>query len=180
MAHYPILILLTFALLAALFRHAECDYTSCMRPGAALLVFWCVMALPVSAADQSPHEQYDAITALRLDPGSTYQLSLANRIELRRGDVEIYLEEGKLIFFAPIDGRITGFIFSGRGHALAFPREVVEKQQMAHFLGAPVLDQVFLSAYVRFTDDSAEDLLRQFRSAKLVAQTDTDFADLSN
>jgi hypothetical protein len=162
-----------------------------MRTGVALFALWCLVSLPVSFAaaqssnepsphEQSPHELYDALNALRLDPASTYQIETANRIELRRGDVEIYFEEGKLAFLAPIDGRVTGLVFAGRGHALAFPREVVEKQQMAHFLGAPVLDQVFVSAYVRFTDDSAEDLLRQFRSAKLVAQTDTDFADLSN
>src|SRR5208282_1017446 len=181
MAHCPILILLAVALLAALFRNAECDYTSCMRPGVALLVLWCLILPPVSpAADQSPHELYDAINALRLDPSATYQLATANRIELRRGDVEIYFEEGKLAFFAPIDGRITGFIFSGRGHALAFPREPVEKQQMARFLGAPVLDQEFLSAYVRFTDDAADDLLRQFHSADLTPQLDTAFASLSD
>src|SRR5579863_533837 len=181
MAHYLILILLAFALLAALFRHAECDYTSCMRVGAALFALWCLIAPPVlSAADQSPREFYDALNALRIDPATTYQLVTSNRIELRRGDVEIYFEEGKLAFLAPINGRVTGFVFSGRGHALAFPREVVEKQQVARFLGAPVLDQVFLSAYVRFTDDAADDLLQQFRTAKLEPQMDTAFASLSD
>ncbi len=152
-----------------------------MRAAAALFVLWRLIAPPVSfAADQSPHELYDALTGLRLDAATTYQLVTANRIELRRGDVEIYFEEGKLAFLAPINGRITGFVFSGRGHALAFPREVVEKQQMARFLGAPVLDQVFLSAYVRFTDDAADDLLHQFRTAKLEPQVDTAFASLSD
>src|SRR5580692_12684453 len=126
-----------------------------MRPGVALFILWCLMAPPLSpTTPQSPHELYDALNALRLDPASTYQLVTANRIELRRGDVEMYFEEGKLAFLAPINGRITGFVFSGRGHALAFPRDVMEKQQMAHFLGAPVLDQEFLNAYVRFTDDT--------------------------
>src|ERR1700722_314179 len=181
MAHFTILILLALALLAALFRHAECDYTSCMRPGVALFILWCLVAPPVSSTtDQSPHQLYDALNALRLDPASTYQLATANRVELRRGDVEIYFEEGKLAFLAPLDGRVTGFVFAGRGHVLAFPREIVEKQQMAHFLGAPVLDQVFATAYVRFTDDAADDLLRQFHSANLVPQMDTDFAALSN
>ena len=151
-----------------------------MRAGAALFVLSCFFSLPVSrAADQSPREVYDALNALRLDPSSTYTLTIANRIELRRGDVEIYFEEGKLAFFAPIDGHVTGFVFSGRGHVLAFPREVVEKQQMAHFLGAPVLDQVFASAYVRFTDDTPDDLLRQFHSANLTPQADPNFASLS-
>ncbi len=181
MGHFSILILFALALLSALFRHAECDYTSCMRAAAALFALLCLIAPPVfSAADQSPREFYDALNALRLDSATTYQLVTANRIELRRGDVEIYFEEGKLAFLAPIDGRVTGFVFSGRGHALAFPREVVEKQQMARFLGAPVLDQVFLSAYVRFTDDAADDLLQQFRTAKLEPQVDTAFASLSD
>src|SRR5580698_9492421 len=152
-----------------------------MRPGVALFILWCLIAPPVSStAHPSPHELYDVINALRLDPGATYELSAANRIELRRGDVEIYFAEGKLAFLTPLDGRITGFVFSGRGHALAFPREPVEKQQMAHFLGAPVLDQEFLSAYVRFTDDAADDLLRQFHSANLTPQMDTAFASVSD
>jgi hypothetical protein len=164
-----------------LFRNAECDYTSFMRLGTAFLVLWCFIPPPVSStSDQSPHEHYDVLNALRLDPASTYQLSAANRIELRRGDVELYFEEGKLAFFAPNDGRITGFVFSGRGHALAFPRDLVEKQQMAHFLGAPVLDQQFLSAYVRFTDGAADELLRQFQTANLSPQLDTAFASLSD
>jgi len=159
-----------------------------MRTGLALLALWCLTtpalspaAQPAPAAtDQSPHELYDALNALRLDPAATYQIAPANRIELRRGDVLVAFEEGKLTFFAPIDGRVTGFVFAGRGHTLAFPREPVEKQQMAHFLGAPVLDQVFSSAYVRFTDDAADDLLSQLRDAKLTSQTDTEFAAISD
>lgn len=167
--------------LCSLFPYAECDYTSSMRSGAALLALCCLAApTPSPAAERTAHQLYDALTALRLDPAATYQLSSANRIELRRGEVEIYFEDGKLTFFAPIDGRITGFVFAGRGHALAFPREPVEKQQMAHFLGATVLDQVFISAYVRFTDDSAADLLRQFHAASLTPQNDAAFASDSD
>jgi hypothetical protein len=152
-----------------------------MRLGVALLILSCFITPAVSSAsEQSPHELYDAFNALRIDPAATYQIIAANRIELRRGDVEIYLEEGKLAFYAPIDGRITGFVFSGRGHALAFPRDPAEKQQMARFLGAPVLDQQFLSAYVRFTDDAADDLLRQFHTANLSPQLDSAFASLSD
>jgi hypothetical protein len=179
--HSLILIFFLRASAAALFRNAECDYTSCMRPGVALIALGCLIALPVSrAAGQSPHELYDTLNALRVDPSTTYQLVPANRIELRRGDVEIFFEEGKLAFLAPMDGHTTGFVFSGRGHTLAFPRDVVEKQQIAHFLGAPVLDQEFLTAYVRFTDDAAEDLLRQFHSANLAPQLDSAFASLSD
>ena len=152
-----------------------------MRPGVAALVLSCFVTPALcSAAENSPHQIYNALNAVRLDSAATYQVVTANRIELRRGDVELYFEEGEIGFFAPLDGKITGFVFSGRGHALAFPREPVEKQQMARFLGATVLDQVFLSAYVRFTDDAADELRHQFQSAKISAQTDTAFTERSD
>jgi hypothetical protein len=159
-----------------------------MRTGGALLVLCCLaapalypatkqtQAPALASTEPSPHQLYDALNALRIDPAATYQIVPANRIELRRGDVLVAFEIGKLAFFAPMDGRITGFVFAGRGHTLAFPRDPVEKQQMAHFLGAPVLDQIFSTAYVRFTDDAADDLLGQLRDAKLTPQTDTEFA----
>src|SRR5260370_833753 len=44
---------------------------------------------------------------------------------------------------------------------------------MGRFLGAPVLDQEFINGYLRFTDDTAGELLRQFRAANLAVQTDS-------
>jgi len=103
----------------------------------ALIALWCLIAPPVSSVgDQSPHELYDALNALRIDPATTYQLVAAIALNSAVATSR-FSREGKLAFLAPIDGRVTGFVFSGRGHTLAFPRDVVEKQQMAHFLGAP-------------------------------------------
>ena len=119
---------------------------------------------------------YDAIKGLRIDPANVYRIAPANRIELRRGDAVLSFEEGLLGFFSPLDGQITGAVFSGRGHVLAAPREPVEKQQMGRFLGAPILDQEFINGYLRFTDGTADELLRQFRAANLVAQTDSSIA----
>jgi hypothetical protein len=44
---------------------------------------------------------------------------------------------------------------------------------MGRFLGAPVLDQEFINGYLRFTDDTAGELFRQFQAANLTVQTDT-------
>jgi hypothetical protein len=144
-----------------------------MRVGAIVLALWCLLAPAVfPATERSPHELYDAIKALRIDPTNAYRIVPANHIQLRRGDAVLSFEEGTLTFFSPLDGQITGVVFSGRGHALAVPRDPVEKQQMGRFLGAPVLDQEFINGYLRFTDDTADELLRQFRAANLAAQTD--------
>jgi len=153
---------------SALFRDAESDYTASMRAGAGLFALLCLLIPAASlAGEKSPHELYDALNDLRVDASAAYPISSTNRIELRRGDAVISFEEGTLAFFLPLDGLVTGAVFSGRGHVLAVPRETVEKQQMGRFLGAPVLDQVFVNAYLRFTDGTAEELLRQFRATEI-------------
>jgi hypothetical protein len=147
-----------------------------MRAGVALLgLCWLVMPAMASPADKSPREAYAALTAVRVDPASTYQIEVADRIELRRADMLVSFEQGKLAFLAPVEGRITGAVFAGRGHVLGVPRGIVEKQQMARFLGAPVLDQDFTSAILRFTDTTQEELLRQLSNAKREPRQDDDF-----
>src|SRR5215469_3027555 len=148
-----------------------------MRVGARFVAFWLFLVpITVAAPERSPHELYDAINAITVDPSAVYHLVPENRIELRRGDAVISFEEGMLAFYSPFEGRITGAVFSGRGHVLAAPRDPVEKQQMGRFLGAPVLDESFLNAYFRFTDETADELLSQFRKSNLAPQTDPSFA----
>ena len=141
-----------------------CCSVSCLLVGAG-----------VSAADKSPRDTYEQLNALRVEPASVYEIEGANRIELRRGDVQLSFEQGKLAFLQAFNGRVTGAVFSGRGHAFAAPRDVVEKQQMARFLGAPVLDQDFFSACLRFSDDTADNLLRQLRAGALSPHQDSTF-----
>lgn len=133
-----------------------------------------------SPGDKSPRDLYEVLNALRPDPLATYELASGDRIELRRADAQFYFEQGKLTFLAPLDGRITGAVFSGRGHVLAAPRDPVEKQQMAHFLGTPVLDQDFTNACLRFTDDTAGELQRQFQAAGIAPRQDIEFASQWN
>ena len=137
-----------------------------------------LLAAPISllAQDKSPHDLYESLNAIRVDPASVYELKPENRIDLHRSDAKLYFEEGKLAFFTALEGRGTGAVFSGRGHALATPRDPVEKQQLGRFLGAPLLDQSFDSAYLRFTDGAAEELLRELKAANVSPQTDAGFA----
>jgi hypothetical protein len=133
------------------------------------------------AAQQAPprqaHELLASYNRLQVDPSAVYKIEPTARIELRRGDGKLLFDEGYIAFYAPLGGKVTGAVFSGRGHILAAPRDPVEKQQLALFLGAPVLDQDFSNAYLRFTDDTAEELAHQFQSAKISAEANTAFAD---
>jgi hypothetical protein len=152
-----------------------------MRVGSVFFALWCLQVSAASAVfpatERSPHELYDALRTLRIEPSNAYRIVPANHIQLRRGDAVLSFDEGTLAFFSPLDGQVTGAVFSGRGHVLAVPRDPVEKQQMGRFLGAPVLDQEFTNGYLRFTDDTAGELLRQFRAANLAAQTDASIGE---
>src|SRR5436309_2415609 len=150
-----------------------------MKVAATFLGIFCALAPAITpAADRPAREIYDSLNALRVDPASTYHVTATNRIEIVRFDVRLAFEDGAFAFLSALDGRVTGVVFSGRGHALAVPRGPVEKQQMARFLGAPILDQDFTSVCLRFTDDTASELLRQFEKARLSPETDSAFASL--
>jgi Peptidase family M1 domain len=149
-----------------------------MRVRLAVLVSLLCLGPASRAADSSPRDTVAALNALRLDSEHVYTITPADRIELRRGDLVLTFEEGKLAFYQPVDGRITGLVFSGLGHTLALPRDPAEKQQMARFLGAPVLDQRFVSIYARFTDATAQDLEEQLARARVSGTPDTAFATL--
>lgn len=176
--HAFILIRYIRAVLVGLSGYAESDYTERMRAFSALLALalWC--APGARAAEASARELLASLNALRLNSAHVYTISAENRIELHEGDLVLYLERGKVAFFQPFDGRITGFVFSGIGHALALPRDPAEKQQMARFLGTPVLDQQFVSVYARFTDNTAADLSAQFGAASIQPAADEAFASL--
>jgi hypothetical protein len=128
------------------------------------------------AESRTAHQLYDALNGLRVDPAAVYRVETENRIRIRRGDATLAFDEGKLALFTALDGKITGAVFSGRGHALAAPRDPVEKQQMARYLGATVLDEDFTSAYIRFTDNTAAEFLDPLHSAKVAPQNDPEFA----
>ena len=128
---------------------------------------------PTSPGQPSPRELFQELNELRMNPAEVY---VVKDLAIRRDEVRLSLVEGKLAFFRPAQGRVTGAVFLGRGHVLALPRDPVEKRQMARFLGAPLLDQWFVSAYFRFTDATAEELHEQLQTAKIEPQEDAAFA----
>ena len=170
-----------YSVQATLLLHALSEYTASMQSRAlslSLSAFVCAASL--AAQQPPPREASELLAALnrvQLDSAAAYKVESSNRIGLRRCDGKLLFDEGYFALFTPIGGRITGAVFSGKGHILATPRDPVEKQQLAHFLGAPVIDQVFTTAYMRFTDDTVADLLHSFQLAKIEPQTNTAMTD---
>ena len=120
-----------------------------------------------------PHEIYQALNALRVDPARIYPV---DDLRLRRDAVSLTFSEGTIAFLQAYDGRVTGAVFSGRGHVSANLRDPAEKKSLAHFLGVPLLQHDFSGAYMRFDDGAAEDLLDQLQRKSAAPRTDAVFA----
>src|SRR4029077_12965893 len=106
------------------------------------------------------HEIYQGLDALRVDAAQIYPV---DDLRLRRDAVSLTFSEGTIGFFQAYDGRITGAVFSGRGHVSANLRDPAEKKSLAHFLGVPLLQHDFSGAYFRFDDGAADELLDQLK-----------------
>jgi hypothetical protein len=125
-------------------------------------------------APTEPRALYQALNALRPDSVHVYEVKGLN---LRRDAVSLTLAEGKLAFFQPLGGRITGAVFLGRGHVIATPRDSGERRSLARFLNVPILDQTFSRAYLRFDDDTASELQRLLQNASATSASDKEFTD---
>src|ERR1700719_303405 len=166
---------------ATLPLHAQSQYTTGMWPSALtispILLLCAGLLNAQQAPPREPRELLAALNRVQLDPAAIYKVDSSSHIELRRGDAKLLFEEGYLAFFSAVEGQITGAVFSGRGHILAIPRDPVEKQQLAHFLGAPMIDQDFSSAYLRFTDDTVAELNHELQLAHSEQQINHAFID---
>src|SRR5579862_9546602 len=112
----------------------------------------------LQSASGDPRALYQTLNGLRPDGDHVYTV---HELNLRRDVLNVRLVEGKLAFFQPIDGHVTGAVFSGRGHIFATPRERGERYSIAQFLGVPMVNQDFTRAYLRFTDDTASEIRQQ-------------------
>ncbi|MGA7027888.1 MAG: M1 family aminopeptidase [Candidatus Acidiferrales bacterium] len=135
-------------------------------------------ATPAGSAAQSlPTDSralYQALNEIRLDTTRVYTV---HDLRLRRDVVNFAFSDGKLAFLQPLGGRITGIVFSGRGHVIATPHDRGERRSLAQFLGVPILDQGFSEAYIRFTDDTAAEIALQLQQDNAEPAEDPAFAE---
>lgn len=146
---------------------------ACALPTAFLSPVFSFQAASSSSAPSDPRALYQALNETRLDTAHVFSVRDLN---LRRDVVSLTLTDGKLAFLEPLGGRITGAVFTGRGHIIATPRDRGERLSLAQFLGVPILDRTFSRVYLRFTDDTAAEIEREIASAGGTASDDPDFA----
>ncbi|OFV83827.1 MAG: hypothetical protein A3D93_05030 [Acidobacteria bacterium RIFCSPHIGHO2_12_FULL_67_30] len=118
-----------------------------------LLVAWAVPRL--QADEPSPLALYQKLKAFQLSPDSLP----AERLILRRDRVEL-LFDGEFYFAQPIDGRIHGAVFFGRGSLRLEPHDELEKENVQRLLKSDVVEATFTRAVLRFSDDTFAEIGR--------------------
>jgi len=114
-------------------------------------------------AAQQPLEPLDLLKQLNsvtLDPTQIYAIRDAH---ISRARMDLFLNRGFIAFMTPVQGEVTGAVFWGEGEVLMIPPNLAEKRNLALFAHAPVLEEKIESAYMRFSDHSARELLAASR-----------------
>jgi hypothetical protein len=122
---------------------------------------------------------YHQLRSLDLDPARVYRIREAG---LDRGEIHITLNSGTIAFSRTVEGRITGAFFDGDGEILLIPPNQVERTSMALFIGTPILEERFSTAFLRFNDDTFQGLAPWLRPAaeapEFLARWGSTFRDL--
>jgi hypothetical protein len=123
---------------------------------------FCLLACTLHAAPPAAPQPLEPLALLKqlnsvaLDPAQVYAIRDAH---ITRGRMDLYLNRGFIALMTPVQGEVTGAIFWGEGEVLMIPPNRAEKRNLAQFTHSPILEEKIDSAYLRFTDRTAQELL---------------------
>jgi hypothetical protein len=131
-----------------------------------LLLLFCAgflqaQTLPLTSGPVLP--LYRELRSVGLDPQRVYRIREA---AIDREDVHLWLNDGTIAFTQSVDGRITGAYFEGEGEVLVRPPDRRERASLGLFTKQGVLEEQFSSVYLRFNDDTANELQQYLRPAE--------------
>lgn len=132
---------------------------------AALLPLCTCPWAPIAAQESSGKQAatlYSQLGQVSLDPARVYRVRGAS---LNRAAIQISLEDGTIAFAQDVMGRITGAFFEGDGEILLSPPDEVERRSMSLFTGMAILEERFATAYFRFNEDVASELVPDLRAS---------------
>ena len=111
---------------------------------------------------ESAEALYMQLRTVGLDKSRVYKIREAS---LERAACHITLDDGTIAFTQDVAGHVTGAFFEGDGEVLLVPPDRVERGSMALFTGAAILEENFVTAYLRFNDDTFAELKPFLRPA---------------
>ena len=95
--------------------------------------------------------------ALRADLPGGESAMVKDFILERQGGV-FHFDAGEFYFYLPVEGRVTGAVFVGKGRFELAPKQVSEQKSLALLTKSSSMTQEFTTLVLRFTDGTAEEI----------------------
>ena len=90
-----------------------------------------------------------------LDPTRIFHIRNASIEHL---NLHVTFNDGTIAFTKDVLGRVTGAYFEGEGDLLLMPPNRAERASLGLFTGTAILEEQFTAAYLRFNDDTRQEL----------------------
>ena len=127
--------------------------------GLAVIVILAGAASSRLIAAQTPPDPGALLQKLNTLTVAPSQMYFVRDVRIIRDRATIYFNRGFVGLLDPVQGEVTGAVFSGDAEILLMPPGVSEGESLDRFTGSAVLEEKFASAYLRFTDGTARELL---------------------
>jgi len=114
-----------------------------------------VFAQTAAPAANDPQAIWNALAKPAFDPTKT---TTVNNLEIVHDRIRITLESGTLHFTKPINGIVTGAVFSGSGRIRVSPPNQYESQQLELFIKQDGLNSTFDEAAFSFSDKTFDEV----------------------
>ncbi len=113
--------------------------------------------LPATAQAPNANPEYQQLRRITV---ATEAFTVSNLV-LRRDAGEFNFHSGTFTFLVPVNGKVTGAVFSGEGSFSMVPPTDVEKRSLSMLTRGPKIEEVFNQALLRFTDGTEEEIKKQ-------------------
>jgi len=112
---------------------------------------------PARAQPPNFNPEYQQLRHISLGTES----STVNNLVLKRDAGEFTFHSGTFTFFVPVNGKVTGAVFSGEGAFSMVPPIDVEKKSLSMLTRGPKIEETFSQVLLRFTDGTDEEIKKQ-------------------
>jgi len=122
-----------------------------------------------------------AYTALRADLPGVEGVTVKN-FALQRESGKFTFEQGDFYFYTPVEGRVTGAVFVGKGRFDLMGQDMNQQRSLALLTKSSSMQQEFSTLVLRFADDTAEEIRKVSAGASKAppAEVRTAAEELSN
>lgn len=109
-----------------------------------------------SGAAKAPNALSD-YAALRADLPGTAGVTVKN-FTLEREGGKFTFDQGDFYFYAPVEGRVTGAVFVGKGRFDLMGQDLLQQRSLARLTKGGSMQQEFSTLVLRFADDTADEI----------------------